>query len=205
MVWLKRDIYHAPFLAYIIVGASGVGEFCIINSPLPMFTTVAILGAASPMGQALATRLVSGIYSLRLYDQDEAGTHLLTQQLKRLAPLADVEALTCCATASWEADLAILAMPLAAQADTARQIAPFVTRKTVWSVADPVPKAPSDLEEVLAVLEELQRLLPHSNIRLLPSTPLLPGGSEPLLAKEATWLLEQLLHDAAWPSLPARH
>jgi glycerol-3-phosphate dehydrogenase len=158
-----------------------------------MFTTVAILGAASPTGQALATRLVNGSCVLRLYDQDEAGAQRLAEQLKQLAPQADVEASPCSATASWEADLAILAMPLAAQTDTARHIAPFVTRKTVWSVAD---AAPYELGAVLPVLAELQRLLPHSTIRRLSGTPVRASG-QPLAANDAAGLLAQLLREEA--------
>ena len=158
-----------------------------------MLTTIAILGAASPTGQALTTCLANGSCSLRLYDQDEARAQLLAQHLKHAAPQADVEVLSCCATASWEADLAVLAVPLTAQADIARRIRPFVTRKTVWSVADPVYQTPGDLESATTVLEELQRLLPHSTIRPLP-LPYSPAdeGRQPLLAKDAAWWLEQL-------------
>ena len=161
-----------------------------------MSITVAILGAASPMGQALARRLVSGSCSLRLYDQDVASTEQLVSKLKRLAPLADVEAMTCSATASWEADLALLAMPLAAQAATARQIAPFLTQKTVWSVATPVHAASDDGATAPAVLEELQRLLPHSNIHPLADT-VVHEGSQPSPAKDAAGLLELLLRNDA--------
>lgn len=163
-----------------------------------MFTTIAILGAATPTGQALATSLVSGSLGLRLCDQNEAATQQLVEKLKRLVPQADVEALSCAATASWEADFAILAMPLAAQADAARQIAPYVTQKTVWSVADPVHEAGKDLESAPVVLAALHRLLPHSHIRPLP----LPYSPDPkdreqVLALDAAWWREQLGHEDA--------
>jgi hypothetical protein len=164
-----------------------------------MFTTVAILGASSRMGEAWATGLVSSACSLRLYDQQEAGAQLLAWKLKQLTPLADVEALSCSATASWEADLVILAMPLAAQADAARRIAAFVTQKTVCSVVD---QASGSAATAMAVLAELQCLLPHSTIRLLPGTPA-HAGSEPLPAQDAAWLLEQLRH-AETPPTPER-
>jgi predicted dinucleotide-binding enzyme len=163
-----------------------------------MLTTVAILGAASPTGQSLATCLANGSCSLRLYDQEEARVQLLAQQLKQATPQADVEALSCCATACWEADLAVLVVPLTAQADIARRIRPFVTRKTVWSVTDPVYQTPGDLESATTVLQELQRLLPHSTIRPLP-LPYSPAEEVrlPLLVKDAAWWLEQLQREDA--------
>jgi predicted dinucleotide-binding enzyme len=155
-----------------------------------MFTTVAILGAASPTGQALATSLVSGPANLRLCDQDEAGAEQLAGQLKQLAPQADVEAMACSANASWEADLVILALPLSAQADAVRRIAPFVTQKTVCSVAD---AAPCDLAVLLPALAELQRLLPHTTIRRLPAPVLREGCT----SQDGYRLLELLLRGDA--------
>lgn len=166
-----------------------------------MFPTVAILGAASPMGQALATHLVGRSCNLRLVDQDEAGAEGLAQQLKRAAPRADVEALACPATASWEADLIVLALPLASQADAARQIAPYVTQKTVCSVGEATA---FDLSAVLPVLAELRHVLPHSTLRRLPVTPRCTSH-ETLLAPSDIELLELLLSEQAHvvPPMPA--
>ena len=158
-----------------------------------MFTTVAILGAASPTGQALAMSLVGRPFTLRLYDQDEGAAERLAQQLKQRAPLADVEAMACSATASWEADIVILALPLAAQADAAQRIAPFVTRKTVYSAGD---ASPFDLSVVLPVLADLHRQLPHSTIRRMPGAPLRIGEESRQPNEVARWV-ELLLQDAA--------
>ncbi|HEX8656522.1 MAG TPA: hypothetical protein VF690_03265 [Hymenobacter sp.] len=166
-----------------------------------MFTTVAILGAASPTGQALATGLVSRPFALRLHDQDEGAAERLAQQLKQLAPLADVEAMACSATASWEADLVILALPLAAQAGAAQRIAPFVTRKTVYSVGDAAPYDPS---VVLPVLADLRQQLPHSTIRRLLGAPL-RSGKELRQPNELTHWVKLLLQDAAWTGPQARY
>lgn len=169
-----------------------------------MFTTVAILGAASPTGQALATQFVGlscGLScSLRLVDRDEAGAERLAQQLKRAAPQADVEALACDATASWEADLVLLALPLACQADAARQIAPYVTQKTVCSVGEATA---FDLSAVLPVLAELRHVLPYSTIRRLPVTPRCISR-ETLLAPNDIEFLERLLREHAGAGRPVR-
>ncbi|MCB2411034.1 hypothetical protein [Hymenobacter lucidus] len=154
-----------------------------------MFPTVAILGAAGPTGQALATHIAGHSCSLRLFDLDEAGAEQLAQQLKHAAPHADVEALGCPATASWEADLIVLALPLAGQVDAARQIAPYVTQKTVCSVGNATT---SDLSAVLPVLAELRLVLPHSIIRTLSITPV-GMGCETLLRPSDILTLEQLL------------
>jgi len=165
-----------------------------------MFTTVAILGAASSTGQALATQLVGFTCGLRLVDWDEAGAARLAQQLKRATPQADVEALTCGATASWEADLVLLALPLACQADAARQIAPYVTQKTVCSVGEATA---FDLSAVLPVLAELRHVLPHSTLRRLPITPQCTSR-ETLLAPSDIGMLELLLREQAGAGRPVR-
>lgn len=136
---------------------------------MPMQTTLAIFGVASPLGQGLATCLAAGPYRLLLWDVDEPRTQRLVESLQRASPMAEVEALGCTRTASREADAIILTLPVHCHAELAQQIVPFVTQKLVLPFAYPVnPQCVPSATEKL-VVETLQRLLPHSKVRLFPA------------------------------------
>ena len=134
-----------------------------------MHTTLAIFGVASPLGEGLATCLAAGPYRLLLWDADGARTQRLVEALQHACPTADVEALECAGTASWEADAVILTLPARSHAELARQIVPYVTQKLVLPFAD--PEHPQCVGRVVErqVVETLQGMLPHSKVRAFPA------------------------------------
>ena len=156
---------------------------------MPMHTTLAIFGVASPLGEGLATCLAAGPYRLLLWDADGARTQRLVEALQRATPTADVEALGCARTASWEADALILALPACGHAELARQIVPFVTQKLVLPFADPVHPQCVGRAVERQVVETLQRLLPHSKVRPFPAY-----AASLLAAPALSASLCQLLH-----------
>lgn len=72
--------------------------------------TVAIIGATSPTGRAVAERLAITCL-LVLMDSDEAATVALAHQLQQPQTMASIEVVACCKEASWEADAVIVTVP----------------------------------------------------------------------------------------------
>jgi len=134
-----------------------------------MHTTLAIFGVASPLGEGLATCLAAGPYRLLLWDANGARTQRLVEALRHTCPTADVEALECAGTASWEADALILALPARGHAELAQQIAPFVTQKLILPFADPAHPQCVGRAVERQVVETLQGLLPYSKVRPFPA------------------------------------
>lgn len=117
-----------------------------------MKTTIAIIGTG-PVGKALATQLANAGNRVLLYARDVAKASTAANDIKAANPQADLEAIDCSFNACWEADLIMVAIPYAAQAELARYIKEVATQKIVISLANETKAA-----------EELQSLLPHSKI-----------------------------------------
>jgi 8-hydroxy-5-deazaflavin:NADPH oxidoreductase len=130
-----------------------------------MKTTIAIIGANGNMGKGLATALASkSAYRLLLADAGYAATDALAKDLRLSHPDTDVEALDCSATASWEADIVIPAIPYAAQKEVAEKIKPFVNQKIVVSLVNPMNETMTALATDSSAAEELQQLLPNAKV-----------------------------------------
>lgn len=117
--------------------------------------TIAIIGASGKYGAAFAKALSAGPYRLLLMDPQEVGLVSLQKEIAAEVPLADVEKLSCCREASWEADLILFALPFSERNHLIAQMQEVVTRKTVvFLLVQPEENA----------LELLKQQLPYSGI-----------------------------------------
>jgi predicted dinucleotide-binding enzyme len=73
--------------------------------------TIALVGAAS-LTQALAFALVRGNNRVLLFSKLYDDAKLITTSIKNKNAFADIEAMPCSYTASWETDIIITAIPL---------------------------------------------------------------------------------------------
>ncbi len=124
--------------------------------------TIAIVGAASKVGSAIA-RSLQGKYTLLLMSSDNAAVEDLKSELSNSS--AEVYALSCAKDAAWEADIIIVATPYSEDRKVADKIKDVAVGKIVISVSNPLddsnnPGIPDDS----SAAEELQRLLPHSKV-----------------------------------------
>jgi len=117
--------------------------------------TIAIIGASGQYGAAFAKALSAGPYRLLLMDPQEEGLVSLQKEIAAKVPLAEVEKLSCCREASWEADLILFALPFSERNHLIAQMQEVVTRKTVvFLLEQPEENA----------LELLKQQLPYSGI-----------------------------------------
>lgn len=128
--------------------------------------TITIIGATGSMGSAISKSLSKGNYRLLLCSNDLDQSQLLTKEIKKLTPSADVESIDCSRNASWEADIIILAVPYSAESEVASKIKEVANQKIVVSISNPMNETfdglvtPADS----SAAEELQKLLPHSKV-----------------------------------------
>jgi predicted dinucleotide-binding enzyme len=125
-----------------------------------MRQTIAILGAAGPMGAALARRLTRAGHRVLLAGRTPARLSALASDLADAIPGADIDILDCSREASWEADIIIPAIPYCAQQEVAARIRDVVTRKTVVSIVNPASPGAGGS----SAAEELASLLPHAHV-----------------------------------------
>jgi predicted dinucleotide-binding enzyme len=121
--------------------------------------TIAIIGLGE-MGKALATGLAKGHDRVLLVGHDEKAAAEFVQTLLQVNPAYDVEAITCAADASWEADIIIPAIPHEALVEVVTYIKEYANQKIVISIVNPVHEGGKEI----CVVEELQKLLPNSKI-----------------------------------------
>ena len=128
--------------------------------------TIAIIGATGNMGSAISTSLAKGNYRLLLCASDQQKNKLLMAKIKKIHPAADVDLLDCSHTASWEADIIILAVPYGAEKVIAKNIKEVANQKIVISIANPINETYDGLvtDPGTSAAEELQKLLPHSKV-----------------------------------------
>jgi len=127
--------------------------------------TIAIIGASGKMGKAITKSLAKAGYRLLLITSNVPA---LEQQLHGLCrhPSAEIEIMQCAYTASWEADIILLAVPYKAENGVAEKIKEVATNKIVISISNPVNETVTALETVSgkSAGEELQQTLPHSRV-----------------------------------------
>lgn len=129
--------------------------------------TIAIIGATGNMGAAISKSLSKGNYRLLLFTNDnKSKLKNLETEIINAYPGADVESINCSYTASWEADVIILAVPFAAEKEVAEKIREVANQKIVISIANPLNETYDGLVTApdTSAAEELQKLLPHSRI-----------------------------------------
>src|SRR5690606_3853743 len=128
--------------------------------------TIAIIGATGNMGAAISKSLSRGNYRLLLFTRDKNKLKKLENEIVDTHPGADVESINCSYTASWEADVIIVATPFAAEKEVADKIREVANQKIVISIANPLNETYSGLVTATdtSAAEELQKLLPHSKV-----------------------------------------
>lgn len=128
--------------------------------------TIAIIGATGNMGAGIARNLSKGNYRLLLCANDQTKLQSLVQDIIKGNTAADVEAVDCSMTASWEADNIIVAVPHPAEKEVAERIRQVANQKIVVSISNPLNAAYNGLTTApdTSAAEELQKLLPNSKI-----------------------------------------
>lgn len=128
--------------------------------------TIAIIGATGSMGSAIAKSLSRGNYRILLFAERKHKLIEVEKEIINENPKADVESITCSYTASWEADIIILAIPYEAQPEVAEKIRTVANQKVVVSIANPLNANYDGLITApdTSAAEELQELLPHSKV-----------------------------------------
>jgi len=101
-----------------------------------MFTkkTIAIIGAATNEGQAMAGLFLNSNCRLLLYDTDMLAVQILAQRILAQQPNADVEAHPCPIDSSWEADIIVLATPPQNVPGVIEKIKDVANQKTVIDI-----------------------------------------------------------------------
>lgn len=146
-------------------------------------TTIAIIGSTGNMGSAIAKSLAKGGHRLLLFGGDAEKLDVLKAAIGQINAEAVVEPIGCPADASWEADIVILAVPYAAEAEIAEKIRPYVTQKIVISIANPMNETfdgmvtPADS----SAAQELQRLLPDAHVVKAFNTTYAANFAEPVI------------------------
>ena len=124
--------------------------------------TIAIIGATSKMGSAIAKIIAKGNYRLLLFGDDRKKLNSLAEEIRITNPSVEIDCMDCAANASWEADIIIPAIPFSVQNEIAQKIQPYANRKIVISISDSLNEPDGDLE--ITSYEELQKLLPGAKI-----------------------------------------
>ena len=128
--------------------------------------TIAIIGATGTMGAAISKSLSKGNYRLLLFAGDKSKLKNLEKEIGTTYPGADIESVNCSYTASWEADVIIVAAAFAAEKEIADKIKEVANQKIVISIANPLNETYDGLVTApdTSAAEELQKLLPNSKV-----------------------------------------
>lgn len=128
--------------------------------------TIAIIGATTGTGAAIATSLASKKYRLLLMAENKVQLLDLVQSLQQLNSSVEAEAADCAHEACWEADIIIPAVPYDLQATIAKAIKDVAVGKIVISLINAPATVPDSTvsKYTTSVAEELQTLLPYSKV-----------------------------------------
>ena len=145
--------------------------------------TIAIIGATGNMGSAISKSLAKGNYRLLLKANEQEQLDVLVNEIKSKNKTADVEAATCPADASWEADVIILAVPFEAEKEISEKIREVANQKIVISIANPLNQTFDGLVTApdTSAAEQLQLLLPNSKVVKAFNTTFAADFSSPVI------------------------
>ena len=121
--------------------------------------TVAIIGAATPVGSLIAKSIVAN-YRLLLMDTTQPHLVLLQAELQSINKSAEVDILPCCKNASWEADIIVVANDGEDLDELAVKMSEVSNCKTVLHFT-------SHQDDK----NKLQQLLPHAKVVSILSSP----------------------------------
>ena len=146
--------------------------------------TIAIIGATGNMGSAISKSLSKGNYRLLLKSAKQDELDELVKQIRNTNANAELEAISCPAEASWEADIIILAVPFQAEKEIATKISQVANQKIVISIANPLNETYDGLvtDPGTSAAEELQKLLPNSKVVKAFNTTFAADFSTPVIA-----------------------
>ncbi len=149
-----------------------------------MKQTIAIIGATGNMGSALSHTLAKGPYRLLLMSQNAGRLSELEAGIRKGSPTADIEGISCSREAGWEADIIIIATPYAAEKQVAEKIREVASRKIVVSISNPLNETYDGLvtSPGTSAAEQLQELLPASNVVKAFNTTFAADFSQPVIA-----------------------
>lgn len=128
--------------------------------------TVAIFGASGSMGSAITKSIAKGPYRLLLISNDADKLQKLQSDFLKESPDAEAEVIQALIDARWKADIFILAVPYAAEAEIVAEIKGLAEGKIVISITNPINNDLSGLvtQPGTSAAEELQKLLPQSKV-----------------------------------------
>ena len=128
--------------------------------------TVAIFGASGSMGSAITKSIAKGPYRLLLISNDADKLQKLQSDFLKESPDAEAEVIQALIDARWKADIFILAVPYAAEAEIVAEIKDLAEGKIVISITNPINNDLSGLvtQPGTSAAEELQKLLPQSKV-----------------------------------------
>ncbi len=128
--------------------------------------TVAVFGASGSMGSAITKSIAKGPYRLLLMSNDAGKLQELQSDIVKQFPDAEAEVIQTLIDARWKADIFILAVPYAAEAEIVTEIKDLAEGKIVISITNPINKDLSGLvtQPGTSAAEELQKLLPQSKV-----------------------------------------
>ncbi len=128
--------------------------------------TVAVFGASGSMGSAITKSIAKGPYRLLLMSNEAGKLQELQTDIVKEFPDAEAEVIQTLIDARWKADIFILAVPYAAEAEIVSEIKDLAEGKIVISITNPINKDLTGLvtQPGTSAAEELQKLLPQSNV-----------------------------------------
>lgn len=146
--------------------------------------TIAIIGSTGRMGTAIAKSLAKGNHRLLLFGRSAEEAARLGADIATAYPQSETEGIDCQVDACWEADIVILTVPHAAEAAVAERIKPYVTKKIVISIANPMNETMDGMAipPDTSAAEELQRLLPDAHVVKAFNTTFAADFAEPVIA-----------------------
>jgi hypothetical protein len=121
--------------------------------------TIAVIGADTEIGAALADKLSDDSYRLLFVQNETVHKSQIAKNIQQKNLHAEIETVDCAKEGCWEADIIILAIPFRELKEIAEKINEVVTQKTVVIISDEKESSFS-----FNKAQELQQLLPYSKI-----------------------------------------
>jgi len=125
--------------------------------------TIVLIGSGCT-GKILAGVLSDSDYVVLLCDESFPKAVALATEVVRYAPGSRVEAMECIFDGAWEADIVILALPLAMQLQLAHRIKEVVNQKILLIVNDEEEGLVKDPASMAGHQQQLLQLLPNTAI-----------------------------------------
>lgn len=131
--------------------------------------TIAIVGADSNTGTAIAKNISGGNYRLLLLSKDQSKVQPLAKEIKQTHTSADVCTMDCKYDACWEADIIVMAIAYSKQEQVTDLIDEVSTQKIVIDMVE-IEQEPPNLSIKKEEPSKLQKLLPNAKVVRVFST-----------------------------------